>query len=382
MRSVLSALTVMSVLLAPSASRASPIVHVLDLGQLGAGQSGQANAVNACGDVAGYSCTAERCRAFRWTRRGGMVDLGDLGGTQTDALAITAFGSIVGYGTLAGDAELRPFIWSTGGGMTALPTTLDGGVVLPYAASDWGQVVGYGTLAAGGHHAFSWTPWEGFVDLGTPGGQYSLALGVGNGGHVVGYGSTAGDAATHAFCWTEEAGMVDLGTLGGPTSSAEAVSSSGQVVGGASLADGSTHAFSWTAEGGMVDLGTLAGGRYSHALAVNNRGQIVGTSDVGGGAFFWSPEDGMVPLGSLGGGGTYPHAISSSGQVVGVSSLLRGQGQHAFSWTRRGGMVDLGPLPGGRDSFALAVSATGVVVGSSTTGVAGEWRPVLWTIGR
>src|SRR5512138_2469281 len=91
MRPVSIALAVLSVLLAlsPAAARARPIVRIVDLGQLGEGQYGQANSVNAFGDVAGYSCAPDRCRAFRWTRYGGMTDLGDLGGTHAAALTVT-----------------------------------------------------------------------------------------------------------------------------------------------------------------------------------------------------------------------------------------------------------------------------------------------------
>ena len=55
--------------------------------------------------------------------------------------------------------------------------------------------------------------------------------------------------------------MIDLGTLGGDGSVARAVNASGQVVGDSATADGTSHAFSWTAAGGMIDLGTLGGDR-------------------------------------------------------------------------------------------------------------------------
>ena len=58
--------------------------------------------------------------------------------------------------------------------------------------------------------------------------------------------------------------MVDLGTLGGAYSQAVAVNDNGQVVGSSRLAERRAHAFSWTAAGGMVDLGTLGGFSAAH----------------------------------------------------------------------------------------------------------------------
>src|SRR5438046_8558798 len=65
--------------------------------------------------------------------------------------------------------------------------------------------------------------------------------------------AATGDAATGPFI------LMDLGTLGGNRGVARAVNNSGQVVGTSSTAGGKNRAFSWTAAGGMIDLGTLGG---------------------------------------------------------------------------------------------------------------------------
>jgi probable HAF family extracellular repeat protein len=69
--------------------------------------------------------------------------------------------------------------------------------------------------------------------------------------------------------------MMNIGSLGG-SAHARALSEYGQVVGDSGTVDNAQfHAFSWTKAQGMVDLGAL-GQSESGAIAVNDRGQIVG----------------------------------------------------------------------------------------------------------
>src|SRR5688500_16102211 len=78
--------------------------------------------------------------------------------------------------------------------------------------------------------------------------------------------------------------IYNLGTLGGfgTTSFGWGISNSGLVTGG------SGHAFLYTgtpgAGGAMVDLGTL-GGQSGYGAAVNDAGQVTGTSDTTGAPF-------------------------------------------------------------------------------------------------
>ena len=83
------------------ATARSSSVTVTDLGTLG-GTSSQAVAVNNSGQVVGYSKIAgNETHAFSWTKKGGMVDLGTLGGTSSRAAAVNSGGQVVGYSITA-----------------------------------------------------------------------------------------------------------------------------------------------------------------------------------------------------------------------------------------------------------------------------------------
>ena len=122
--------------------------------------------------------------------------------------------------------------------------------------------------------------------------------------------------------------ILDLGTLGypgpfgdAPRSTALAVNQRGQVVGWAQLPAG-THAFLWQ-DGSMRDLGALprAFPEYAAATDINDQGQVVGRSVTAAGsdhAFLW--EDGvMQDLGTLSGGYSSAQRINERGQILGYS---------------------------------------------------------------
>jgi probable HAF family extracellular repeat protein len=203
--------------------------------------------------------------------------------------------------------------------------------------------------------------------------------------------------------------FVDLGTLGGPKSgvngepSVKVINDAGTVVGTADtsiltpVAAGFnpignpdffiSHAFVWRG-GSLKDLGTLPGGDYSFAAAINQLGQIAGTSensqiDPASGnpefhAVLWQNNK-IHDLGTLGGTASFAVTLNDLGQVIGealndipdpLSILGMGDGTtltqtRAFLW-QNGKMHDLGTL-GGPDSWAMYVNDRGQVAGTSYT---------------
>jgi probable HAF family extracellular repeat protein len=313
---------------APSLARAAGAYTVVDLGALPGGKEAGATAIDAAGQVVGWSASPENEQhPFLW-KQGSMIDLGTLpGGNPVTATDISSAGQVVGYS--ASDREDGTgglaFIWSKGV-MTVLGTLGAAGASAD-AISSSGRLVGTILTAAGEYHAF-----------------------------------------------IRDKGIVtDLGTLGGNFSQAFDINASGQVVGSSVTPEGGSHAFLWE-NGVMTDLATLGGpsGTATQALAINSKGQVVGTA--GQRAFLW--QHGVTTdLGTQGGGFPVAKDINDAGQVVGWATVE--QGQHAFLWSD-GVMIDLGTLPGGSYSRALGINSAGEIVGFSQTATH-EQHATLWT---
>ena len=129
----------------------------------------------------------------------------------------------------------------------------------------------------------------------------------------------------------------------------------------------------------MTDLGTL-GGWESTARAINDVGQVVGCSWLGGPvtdrAFLYEPGRGMRDIGTLGGSLSCAYGINNQGQIVGWSYTTRDTAVHAFLWSESTGMIDLTPALRG-SSIAADINDVGLVAGYRDSGV---WRAATWSV--
>ena len=170
----------------------------------------------------------------------------------------------------------------------------------------------------------------------------------------VGSSHDPGEEPSRAFLWSPVTGrMRDLGVLDETeqSASASAINNLGQVV-GSSFSHGGEHAFLWSPiTRRMRDLGTL-GTDHSYAEAINDLGQVAGYSSTQRlettHAFIWARGE-MRDLGTLGGDNSYAHAINIWGQIVGSSQVPSASGEpfqadHAFLWSRFCGMQDVNDL--------------------------------------
>ncbi len=126
-----------------------------DLGTLGTGTDALAGLINERGQVVGVSYTsaipsalcanfgyALATGSFIWDNKGGMRDIGGLGGTCTLTTDLNNRSQIVGVSALTGDSVTHPFVWDAATGVTDLMGASNGFSGYVVAINERGQIVG------------------------------------------------------------------------------------------------------------------------------------------------------------------------------------------------------------------------------------------------
>lgn len=245
------------------------------LGTLG-GATSYAQDVNDNRVVVGISSPAAGQERPFVHANGAMTALLPPGATSGSAQALNNAGDVVG--TFVDGAGVRSGFLSTGGQFSTLPS-LGGGGTNPFAVNASRQVAGFSRNAANEVRGFL-SSGGGITDLGTLGGNTVIAVDMNDAGDVVGYSSTPASNAI-AFLWGAGQ-MQPLGTLGGATSAANGVNANGVIVGTSTNAAGAGRAFVHV-DNAMTDLNTLVvsglqGAVLTDAIDVNDRGQVVAQS--------------------------------------------------------------------------------------------------------
>ena len=266
-----------------------------------------------------------------------------------------------------------------------------GANITPTGINVNGRVSAYG-LCCGfpSYHqqAIVWSKKSGLKALPSLDGTSSAALGINDHGDVVG-SSLNGAITDDAVLWPHTGGIIDIGEplLNEEGSGvANAINNAGQIVGTTTVFSptfGTTNAFLWSAKDGLTIIGSVSP-QFSSPLvganAISSDGTVVGATSLTGqlASFIWTPTTGIkkIPISP-----SYATGINR-GFVVGSSACLAPRpcgAYHAFVWSRYGSF-DLGTLPGDTSSAASAINFSLEIVGVSLNS-SGKARAFFWKPG-
>jgi probable HAF family extracellular repeat protein len=259
-----------------------------------------ANAISADGSVvvgSGACIEYSGCygtstfQAFRWTQETGMVGIGLDFNKNSNALALSADGSVV-VGTFDdGLFSFNAFRWTQETGMVSLGANTRNATGV---SADGSVVVGSVEVDVSDpkeqREAFLWTQTNGIVPLGSCGNEAcsSAATAVSaDGSVVIGFNYNAG-IVSQGFRWTQATGIEGFNAV------PNAVSADGSVI----VGTGQNGAFRWTQSSGIVWLEDHKNSD-SAATGVSADGSIIIGKQIfssGSESFLWSQETGMVSL--------------------------------------------------------------------------------------
>jgi probable HAF family extracellular repeat protein len=253
----------------PLSDRAGYEVVIIDPARV----THEPSALNDRGQIVGSARNDEDVRqAWFWDGERGHFLAGEGPDGTGSATDINQAGHVVGGALFLRADELDPenlkyrtraFIYD-GTSMTGFETLSGNTQSRAEGINQRGDVVGTTFGGSGEQHAVLYQEGQ-ITDLGQ-----GRALAINKRGQVVG-GTVIVDV-THAFLYSRNE-LLDLGTLGGETSIAIDINDGGEVVGNAQTATGQSRAFLYS-DGAMLELPIP--GETSSAAAINRHGQVVG----------------------------------------------------------------------------------------------------------
>ncbi|MGO9256288.1 MAG: hypothetical protein ACLQU1_08310 [Bryobacteraceae bacterium] len=380
-----------------------------------------AQSINDAGEISGFGMIDGNVHAFLATpiTHYTVTDLGMFGGTSADAYGINAAGRVAGAATLL-NGDQRAFLSGIGGtkydlGTLGGPNSEASGpndslALAILAETSRKDPFGNDFCGFGTNLICLPAIWNGtMTPLPTLGGNNGQALAINNQGQVAGFAENSTKDPTcappqvldyEAVLWGPNPGQVqELPPLPGDTVGFTfALNNNGQVVGSSGTcantpllpAPFGPHAVVWQ-NGTPTALANLGGSMVGVGAAINDLGVVVGGSDMPselpGFPFvqihstLWTPN-GPVDLGTVGTDfSTLPTWINNHGQVIGASCDDQGNCR-AFLW-QGDTMTDLNTLIPANSplylAFPQAIDDLGEIVGMAIQTSTGDAHAFLAT---
>jgi probable HAF family extracellular repeat protein len=293
-------------------------------------QTPDPNGEDFCGSIAlGLTHSGNTCVPFLW-QNGVIVALPRLRNSAGTEGSNGAASQINDFGMVAGTAEDGE-VDSTCPGASVSPQTIEFKPVIWMKPSPWSQM------------RVQKLPTVGVDPDGIAFAINDLGQAVGASGNCGPFNTVEQNNLTplHAVLWTN-GNAIDLGNLHGDGRFAGIYASGlndrGQVVGTSdTTGDASFHGFLWQ-QGHITDLGTLTGDSYSSAIAIGNNGLVLGVSisaSFSSRAVLWRdgiatdmntlvPQDSALYLESA-------CSINEKGEIIGFAALKSNPSEsHAY----------------------------------------------------
>lgn len=328
--------------------------NVVNLGTLG-GSNSEAYGLNDLGEVVGYSVFSgdPSRKAFKWTQQTGMQQLfGYQSEGEDNARGINNSGVVVGSASEGS--------WTTAARWT--PGQFTQGISFPGNShrgldiNDSGNVAGiyYSNLTAQGGFVMGNQAWTMPLAQNQEG---SMAVKINDNNFMVGYRFSDVWEETEAVMWDPFSGVTSLIDFGGDTV-ANGINNQNRVTGRSNYANSDiSHAYFWSQDTGMISIHTQASWESSTGEAISDDGTIVGAmyndQALVGTAFIWTAQTGMqnieemLDAQSQGWRIFTARDINSHGQIIGY-------GHHELYGTRA---LLLNPVPEPTTIAALALGA-------------------------
>jgi probable HAF family extracellular repeat protein len=327
--------------------------EIIDLGTLGGNLSG-AKSINASGQIVGYTYNSSgyrRATLFDPMGNGNNLDLGTIGGSSSIAYSINNNGQIVGAAISNAEKWRATLFDESGSGNNINLGTLPGfQSSAALSINNIGQIVGWVYYGSAKSRAILFDP-TGSGDNINLGSYRSWAYSINDRGQIV--GATGGQATLFdASCSSNN---IYLGSLPDfPTSHALSINNNGQIVGVVYDYDERFRAtlFDSTGNGNNINLDTL-GGYNSEARSINNNGKIVGSADL----FNPSGDEDNVDMVTLRGYNIEEHSINNNSKIMGsAETTIYYRRATLFGLTGRGHNIDLNTLIDPNCGWTLAVA--------------------------
>ena len=211
-------------------------------------------------------------KVFRYTKSGGMEEIGELANIYIDKLRVSDDGKVIWgarydlrIGTTSG-----VFRWTPEKGLQEFGTLGQRGVSVDVSSSNGEFIAGHFSFSLSStpiYHAYRYSEIGGFEDLGVMQGDSAFAKGIsGDGELILGHAQFNNNKASRAFMYSKADGVVDIGTYAANWTSATSISSDRSIIvgsycfGGFSLLTACTRApFVYTKKSGIQAMPKIFG---------------------------------------------------------------------------------------------------------------------------